>query len=188
VVVIGGKNMSGCLDSTEVLDTKAAFMSFVHGPSMHLQRSGPAVAPLSATSVIVLGGHDASRTHSTTEILHVVDPAPRPPTLAIVPGPPLGTPRSYFAGVMLNSGNMHVIGGHDGYNFLNTTDVLNLNSMEFTSGPCMRSRRFMCAATAITEDRVLVLGGTEQDLDHHTTEMLSLPTYSFMPAAWMSQL
>lgn len=188
VVVVGGKNTYGCLETTEILDTTAVVMSFEHGPRMSMQRSGPAVAPLEGNSLIILGGHDASRTHNTTEVLHVVDPVPRPPTLAVSPGPPLGTPRSYFAGVMLNAGNLHVIGGHDGYNFLDTTDVLNLSSMEFTSGPCMRRRRFMCAAAAITEDRILVLGGTDLNVDHHSTEVLNLPTYSFMPASWMNQL
>lgn len=185
VLVVGGKNAFGCLESTEVLDPSATAMSFAHGPSMRMQRAGPTVAMLDKGRMLVLGGHDNSRTHNTTEILYVTDPASKPPLMLYTPGPLLGTPRSYFAGVMLNGGNLHVIGGHDGYNYLNTTDVLNLTTMEWTTGPCMRRRRFMCAAAGIAEGRVLVLGGSDVSADHNTTELLNLAMYSFMPAPWM---
>mmetsp|Transcript_71385 Transcript_71385/g.204799 ORF Transcript_71385/g.204799 Transcript_71385/m.204799 type:complete len:477 (-) Transcript_71385:135-1565(-) len=187
ILVVGGKNAFGCLETTEVLDIRAAALEFKPGPSLRMQRAGPTAAPLDGNRIMVLGGHDSSRTHNTTEVITVVDPGVRSPRLAVSPGPLLATPRSYFASVMLNAGNLHVIGGHDGYNYLDTTDVLNLSSMEFTTGPSMRKRRFMCAATAIAEDRVVVLGGTDVSIDHNSTEMLSLPTYSFMPAPWMTQ-
>lgn len=186
VMVLGGKNASGCLDSCEVLDPNMVPMEFSLGPSMKLQRAGPTVAPLDGDRLLVIGGHDQTRTHNTTEILNVFDPMGRPPTMSFVQGPVMPTPRSYFAGVMLNAGNLHVIGGHDGYNYLNTSDVLNLATMEFTTGPSMKRKRFMCSATSLTEGNVMVLGGSDVAADHCTTELLSLPAYSFVPARWMS--
>jgi len=190
VVVVGGKNASGCLDTCEVLNPRATPMAFMAGPKLKCQRAGPALAPLDGGSrLLVMGGHDSSRTHSTTEILQIVSPqSVREPKMAFVPGPSLMTPRSYFAGVMLNAGNVHVIGGHDGYNYLHTSDVLNLASMEFTTGPCMEQRRFMCAAAVLGEERILVIGGSDVSSDHASTELLGLATYSFAPARWMREM
>lgn len=186
LVVIGGKNASGCLNTSELLDPRSSPMAFMAGPSLRVQRAGPAVAPLETGQLLIMGGHDSHRTHNSTEILQV-RPRPRSsPAMEFEPGPPLVTPRSYFAGVMLNAGNVHIIGGHDGYNYLNTSDVLNLASMEFTTGPCMEQRRFMCTAAALMEGRILVIGGSDVNLDHASTELLGLATYSFAPARWMS--
>lgn len=186
VIVLGGKNSSGCLSSSELLDPSSKSPSFVHGPSMRMQRAGPTVAPLEGDRLIVIGGHDSSRTHNTTEILYITDRACKPPSIIFTPGPQLVTPRSYFAGVMLNAGNLHVIGGHDGYNYLSTTDVLNLATMEFTTGPCMKQKRFMCAAVSLMEGRVMVFGGCDVTADHNSTELFGLAMYSFMPARWMT--
>lgn len=187
IVVIGGKNAGGCLQTSEVLDPRSSPLGFMAGPSMRAQRAGPAVAPLEDGSrLLVMGGHDSGKTHNTTEVLQVLGPAARVPELAFMPGPALVTPRSYFATVMLNAGNLYVVGGHDGYNYLNSSDVLNLATMEFTTGPCMEQRRFMCAAVVLVEGRVLVVGGSDVSTDHASTELLGLPTYSFAPARWMS--
>lgn len=186
VVVVGGKNAFGCLETSEVLDVRTVPLEFKPGPSLRMQRAGATAVPLDSNRVIVIGGHDSSRTHNTTEILHIVDPGSRMPRIACAPGPELPAPRSYFAGVMLNAGNVQVIGGHDGYNYLSTTDVLNLATMEYSTGPSMRKRRFMCSAAALSQDRVIVLGGTDVSTDHQSTEILRLPTYSFAPASWMS--
>lgn len=186
ILVCGGKNAFGCLDSTEVLDIKATTLEFKPGPSLNIKRAGPATVPIDESRIIVIGGHDSARTHNTTEIVFAAATAKRSsPKISVETGPMLGTPRSYFASVLLNAGNLQIIGGHDGYNYLSTTDVLNLDTLEFTTGPKMKKRRFMCAAAPIAEDRVIVVGGTEMSEDHHSTEMLVMPTYSFVPAPWM---
>jgi hypothetical protein len=184
LIVVGGKNSAGCTDTTEVLDAgSGAPLKFTLGPKMRVQRGGATLAKLSGTRFLVIGGHDEAKTHDSTEILNINDPTSLPPAMGFTLGPPVSTPRSYFASVMLNPGYLHIIGGHDGRNCLETTEVLRLSTMEFSSGPHLCKGRFMCTAAIVQEGRVLVVGGTDGSTDHHTSEVLMVPTYSFMKGA-----
>eukprot|EP00928_Gymnodinium_smaydae_P069996 TRINITY_DN5394_c0_g4_i4.p1 TRINITY_DN5394_c0_g4~~TRINITY_DN5394_c0_g4_i4.p1 ORF type:complete len:466 (+),score=89.05 TRINITY_DN5394_c0_g4_i4:91-1398(+) len=186
LVVAGGKNAQGCLDSIEFLDVRTEPLNFVQGPRMSVSRGGACIAQLNAEQMLVIGGHDSSRTHDTTEILTIPDAASVAGTGqrlrgAFTPGPLVAAPRSYAAAVMLNPGNVHIIGGHDGRACLESTEVLRLSTMEFTSGPRLRRGRFMCGAAVVSEGRLMVVGGTDGNGDHNTTEVLNLPSYSYLP-------
>jgi len=188
LLVVGGKNARGCMESTEILDLYRAPWAFVRGPNMRRKRGGTTVAMLDSTKMVVIGGHDDDRTHDTTEILHIIDTASDPPGMVFTLGPFVSTPRSYAASVMLNSGHLYIIGGHDGLVCLDSTEVLRLATMEFTGGPKMSTSRFMCAAALLKDNRVVVTGGTNGPTEHFSTEVLSLPLYSFLPAHWMQAL
>jgi len=188
LLVLGGKNSSGCMETTEVLDLYRAPWTFVRSPNMRRKRAGSTVAMLDSSRLVVFGGHDDERTHDTTEILHIVDTASDPPGMVFTLGPYVATPRSYAASVMLNSGYLYILGGHDGLNCLDTTEVLRLSTMEFTTGPRLHSSRFMCTASMLKDSRIIVVGGTNGPTEHYSTELLALPMYSFIPASWMNAL
>lgn len=188
LLVIGGKNAKGCMESTEILDLYRAPWKFVRGPNMRRKRGGATVAQLDSTKLVVIGGHDDDRTHDTTEILHVIDTTSDPPGMVATLGPFVSTPRSYAASVMLNSGHLYIIGGHDGLVCLDSTEVLRLSTMEFTSGPPLITSRFMCSAALLRDNRIVVTGGTNGPTEHFSTEVLTLPLYSFLPASWMHAL
>merc|ERR1719454_2480712 len=95
LLVLGGKNARGCMDSTEILDLYRAPWSFARGPSMRRKRGGSTVAPLDQHRLVVIGGHDDEKTHDTTEILHIVDSQTDPPGMVFTLGPFVATPRSY---------------------------------------------------------------------------------------------
>lgn len=185
VIVVGGRNSSGSLASTEILDLSHPALSFRRGPSMKMRRAGLAVAALDRTRLIVIGGHDNTQTHSTTEILYMFNMASDPPGMSFIDGPFIGLPRSHFAAVTLNAGNLLLIGGHDGYTDLDGADVLNLATMEITSGPKMAQRRRRCAAAVLPEGRVLVAGGNAGATELNSTEVLNTRMYTFAPAPWM---
>merc|ERR1719424_2012511 len=134
LIVVGGKNAQGCLESSEVLDTRRATWSFEQGPKMRKQRGGPTAAVIDGSKVLVIGGHDDTRTHDSTEILTIAEAAAGSvPGMSFTQGPFVTAPRSYAASVMLNASHLFLIGGHDGVNCIDTTEVLNLSSMEFTT-------------------------------------------------------
>eukprot|EP00929_Paragymnodinium_shiwhaense_P008018 TRINITY_DN111939_c0_g1_i1.p1 TRINITY_DN111939_c0_g1~~TRINITY_DN111939_c0_g1_i1.p1 ORF type:complete len:473 (-),score=116.84 TRINITY_DN111939_c0_g1_i1:112-1530(-) len=186
IVVVGGKNGRGCLATTEVLDTKTPTWSFVVGPRMKRQRGGPTVATLDRSRLLVVGGHDDLRTHDTTEILHITDATVGSAGMNFTQGPMMtGAPRSYASAVMLSPTHVQIIGGHDGLDCIETTEVLNLTTMEFAIGPRMRSKRFMGTAVVVSEGCVLVAGGSDGAASHFTTEMLTLSTYNFVAGGKM---
>lgn len=187
IIVVGGRNATGSLASTEILDLSHPALSFQRGPSMKMKRAGLAVAALDRTRLIVIGGHDNTQTHSTTEILYMFNMASDPPGMSFMDGPFIGLPRSHFAAVTLNAGNLLLIGGHDGYNDIDAADVLNLATMELTSGPKMAQRRRRCAAAPLSEGRVLVAGGNAGSSELNSTEVLNTRMYTFAPAPWMRQ-
>mmetsp|Transcript_471 Transcript_471/g.1102 ORF Transcript_471/g.1102 Transcript_471/m.1102 type:complete len:734 (-) Transcript_471:308-2509(-) len=180
IVVVGGKNSYGCLSSIEYLDLSCSQPQFKLGPSLKVGRSGPSVLRLDDRRLFVLGGHDYERTHICTEILEFVESASGVPRLGITAGPDLGATRSYCATVQLDPEHMFLIGGHDGYKYLDTTDVLNVKTMLVTRGPPMRQKRFMCCAAKVKEDRIMVLGGSVGSQDHQSTELLNLPSFTFV--------
>jgi hypothetical protein len=100
---------------------------------------------------------------------------------AFRPGPAMGSARSDCASVSAG-GRIVVFGGDSGATPLNTTLLLDAQTMAFTAGPNMLARRDGCAAVQIDADRVLVVGGmNEDDETLNTTEIFHLATLTFTP-------
>ena len=70
---------------------------------------------------------------------------------------------------------MLVIGGSDG-NYLNTTEIFDVNTRSFTPGPNLLTRRSDCAAVALDACRILVFGGFGDSAQLATTEVLNVET------------
>lgn len=189
LMVLGGRNDYGCMDTTEILNIHRAPWQFESGPKLCKKRAGATVTMVDNTRLLVIGGTDGSKIHGSTEILHLRDTGRDPPTIVSALGPFVVTPRSYSASLMLNSGHLFIIGGHNGVKTLNTTEVLRLSNMEFTNGPTMQVGRAMCTAAMSDDGRVVVVGGTtDGEGEHYSTEVLSLPQYSFPIGPWIDGL
>jgi hypothetical protein len=143
-------------------------MTFAPGPEMLSARYGcSAVALLEGNPrrVLVVGGCDSgSVTLKTTEVLDL-------DTMAFSRGPTMRTERDGCAAVLLGPGDSRrrqylvVFGGADDDDSeLRTTEVLDLEMMEYTDWPRMLALRSGCAAVAdAAGDRVFVLGGSCSD-------------------------
>ncbi|KAJ1456444.1 hypothetical protein M885DRAFT_564088 [Pelagophyceae sp. CCMP2097] len=158
VVVFGGVSGRSALDSTLLLDTQT--MTFTAGPNMLTERYGCAVDQIDADRLLLLGGNNGGGYLNTTEIFNLS-------TLTLTPGP-----------------NMQVliVGGYDGASYLSTTEIFTLDMMAFAPGPTMAFPRYGCAAIALDEHRIMVIGGElsrEQSLQ--TTEVLDVRTMAFAP-------
>jgi hypothetical protein len=69
---------------------------------------------------------------------------------------------------------------------LDTTEVLDVRTMAFAPGPSMGSARWLCAAVAVDELHVLVLGGRDSaSTVFATTELLDVVALEFAPGPTM---
>ena len=191
VLVVGGSSIAqseaaqaaGYLDTTEILDLGT--MLFSAGPRMLSKRCCCTAVALDAGRVLVAGGLGENHArHRTTEILDVA-------TMTFAPGPDMLSQRYGCSAVALLEGNPRrvlVVGGCGPDRvYLNTTEVLDLDTMEFSPGPTMRMGRYACAAVLLgdVDSRrrcLLVMGGIFPDDDgvkRNTTEVLDLETMEF---------
>jgi hypothetical protein len=79
-----------------------------------------------------------------------------------------------------------VVGGSDDCDSfagsLDTTEILDLETMRFSAGPTMLSKRSQCTAVVLDAGRVLVAGGVDgEDAALKTTEILDVATMTFAP-------
>jgi hypothetical protein len=105
---------------------------------------------------LIVGGRTKGANLNTTEVLDL-------DTMTFSPGPTMHASRSMCAAVPLGGdsrGRCLVIGGLDeDRKAVNTTEALDLETMEFTDGPAMLTGRYgIAAVTDDAGDRVLVLG------------------------------
>jgi hypothetical protein len=163
VLVAGGRDKNGHSHrTTEILDV--ATMTFAPGPEMLSGRYGcSAVALENPRRALIVGGRSSTVGLNTTEVLDL-------DTMTFSRGPTMRAARLGCTAVPLGGDSRRrclVIGGSDkGGIQVNTTEVLDLETMEFTDGPAMLAEREGCAAVADDAgDRVLVLGG------YRTTEI-----------------
>mgnify|MGYP000485568412 CR=1 FL=1 len=100
------------------------------------------------------------------------------PGVKPVGGPVMGERRPGCAAVSVG-GRVVVFGGDSGWTALNTTLLLDTQTM--AAGPNMLTGRLGCAAVAIDADRVLVVGGIGGGFPFNTTEILHLSTLTLTP-------
>jgi hypothetical protein len=75
-----------------------------------------------------------------------------------------------------------VFGSFTGESALDSTEVLDTRTMAFAAGPDMLAGRAGYAAVLLGADRVLVVGGADEDGDVlNTTEIFHLATLTFTP-------
>eukprot|EP00403_Amphidinium_massartii_P005607 CAMPEP_0178377320 /NCGR_PEP_ID=MMETSP0689_2-20121128/3858_1 /TAXON_ID=160604 /ORGANISM="Amphidinium massartii, Strain CS-259" /LENGTH=196 /DNA_ID=CAMNT_0019997371 /DNA_START=79 /DNA_END=665 /DNA_ORIENTATION=+ len=82
--------------------------------------------------------------------------------------------------------NIFVFGGTlydpaSGYAILDTTEMLDLQTMTFTPGPSMTAARTSLAAGNLDARRLLLVGGSSGTAEISSTEILDLATMKFSP-------
>jgi hypothetical protein len=141
-------------------------------------------AVLHGRRVVVFGGDAGIAAVSTTEVLDLDDTGTT--EASFTAGPTMATARQGCAAVRLDARRVLVVGGTDEYNSyarsLNTTEVLDLETMRFSAGPTMLSKRYECSAVALDARRILVVGGCDESVSTlKTTEILDVATMTFAP-------
>lgn len=187
VYVIGGYDGEAHSQATtEVLNLDT--MVFSKGPAMHSIRSNHAAIRLDANRILVVGGHTTQNCLNTTEILHV-------DTMRFELGPNLLEARENCSLIALDTHRVLVAGGHGAYElhqgYLSTTEILELDSMQFIPGPTMIHKRSQCGAVALDATRIMVVGkvdtrNTDFPADSNPTEILDLDVMNFTLGPEMS--
>ena len=134
-------------------------------------------AVLHGRSVVVFGGRDDNAVLNTTEVLDL-DGAGTTEASSTA-GPTMATARQGCAAVRLDARRVLVVGGSDSISVagsLDTTVILDLETMRFSAGPRMLSKRLYCTAVALDARRVLIAGGVDENNAPHrtTTEILDV--------------
>jgi len=87
--------------------------------------------------------------------------------------------REGCAAVKIDAERALVIGGFDGSNSLNTTEILNYGTGCFAPGPKMRVARWGCAAVKVNDKQIIVIGGRVGNESLNSTEILDIDTLMF---------
>ncbi|KAJ1459197.1 hypothetical protein M885DRAFT_560954 [Pelagophyceae sp. CCMP2097] len=99
---------------------------------------------------------------------------------AFRPGPAMGAERDYGADVAAG-GRVVVFGGHADGSVLDSTEVLDTRTMAFTAGPDMLTARYGHAVVQIDGNRVLLVGGVDDDdAVINTNEIFHLETLTIL--------
>jgi hypothetical protein len=136
-------------------------------------------AVLHGRSVVVFGGREDGTALNTTEVLDLDQDGAT--TEMFTAGPTMATAREGCAAVRLGARRVLVVGGWDNNDDLNSTEILDLETMRFSAGPMMLSKRSYCTAVALDARRILVAGGIDAYDIHRTTEILDVATMTFAP-------
>ncbi|KAJ1459185.1 hypothetical protein M885DRAFT_511678 [Pelagophyceae sp. CCMP2097] len=186
LMVIGGFNKR-TLATTEIMSLEDAATNpwlFKPGPSLPSPRMACAAVLLKdEKTVLVIGGGEGVLEHvgpgkggpeweatATTELLDLA-------TMSFTPGPKMLEPRMGCAAIVLENGNVLVLGGQDDEgDSLQTTEILDLKTMHFTTGPLLQTPRSRCCALKLRGlDVVSVIGGqADPDSALATTELLDV--------------
>lgn len=143
----------------------------------------------------VLGGSDGKRSLETTELLAGGGAAGFVGLgggglggTAFEPGPKMQEARSGCAAAYLGGGLALVVGGSTGSRSLDTSEVLDLQTMSFAPGPRLASGgRTTCAAAVDAQGRWLVVfGGRDRGARLDTTEVLDVAAMTFAPGPPMA--
>ncbi|MGR8980777.1 MAG: kelch repeat-containing protein [Gammaproteobacteria bacterium] len=143
ILVAGGSNGSGALDSTETYD--AASNSWTPGASLQTPRSGHTATQLSGGQVLIVGGDSAG-------------------TAEIYGGAAVGslnTPRSKHSAIKLADGKVLIVGGVGSDNApLKSAELYNPSTASFSTVPTeLASARVKPDLRLLQDGKVQVIGG-----------------------------
>ncbi|CAK0910780.1 unnamed protein product [Prorocentrum cordatum] len=171
ILVIGGYDGLSYYGETELWDEDGH--GFEDGPRLRVHRWGAAALPIPGHSlVLVAGGFDGSEHQATTEVLNTkcTNSAMQAEDHGFQMGPRMLAPRLGCSMVQLDARRVLVIGGYG----LDSTEVLDLETMEFQPGPRLLAPRACCAAVVLEDGRLLVAGGFDRVGTTSSTEVLDL--------------
>ena len=136
--------------------------------------------------VVLLGGWPEPTSDGTTNSVRLLNVCEK----RWQTGPPLQEKRKYLASVVCN-GVVYVIGGHNGQT---VGDLLHSSSSSFrnnftgwkTLNCCLTSKRYECAAVAVSDRFIMVAGGRNHSDDNCSSSVDILDTASGNPYSVVS--
>src|SRR5438094_2305233 len=149
VLISGGRDQMSALDSTQIYD--ASVNSFSSGPSMKRARSGQSATALADGKILIVGG-DAT---GSTELY---DPATQ--IFSLVSGN-LGIARNLHSAVLLNNGQVLIVGGVNAQNaLLNSAEIYDPASQSFhVPTNALQIPRALATLRLLPDGKVQVIGG-----------------------------
>src|SRR6266404_4895743 len=165
VLIAGGENTSGVLNSTEIFDPVAG--TFSVAGNMNAARADHSATLLSDGRVLIVGGDAAGS-------VEIYDPAAG--TFSSVAAN-MSAPRSFHGAALLNDGNILIVGGKapDGSNVL-TGEIFNVASSTFSSvGNQTADEHVRALLRVLPDGKVQIIGGT----DHEDMEVYDPAVNSF---------
>ena len=175
VLVAGGYNGAD-LATAEVFN--AATGSFSPVSAMASARSDPAAAPLPGGRVLVAGGENASGVLRSAVVYS--------PATGFTPVAPMAIRRDAPAAAPLPDGRVLIAGGFNGSGggtFLSSAEVYDPATNSFSPTGSMGTARIGASAAALPDGRVLVVGGSPDDLSAFASaEIFDPATNSFSSA------
>ena len=149
VLVVGGRDHAGSLQSTEVYNPHTT--SFVPGPAMIRARSGHTATMLGNDRILVVGGD----LFGSAEVYD-----PNTQSFSLVTGS-LNTPRKFHSAVLLQNGQVMIVGGVNAQNtVLNTAEVFDSASQSFYLPPTdLQTARAFATLKLLPDGKVQIIGG-----------------------------
>lgn len=186
VLVAGGTNGTSSLSSAELYDPTSEIFS--PAAQMNVAREGHAAVLLDDGFVLVVGGSTVSG-GTTTYLASAEIYDPVEDTFTLLPGPGPGwmaSARTDFAGVLLASGTVLVVGGFNPTTYPPGAEVWSPPSGPFTATGSMVTGRRYLTATRLANDTVLVAGGRNAAGALATAETYDAFEGIFVPTGPMS--
>lgn len=159
VLVVGGMNASGELDSTEIFDpTKPAASAWQAGPTLAAKRFGHASVPLSDGRILYAAGANWSGGANYLDSVMIYKPASGSFSL---PAVTLSKGRMYLAGALLSSGKVLLAGGDDGSSaFSNLLELFDPATSQVTKlSVTMTDKKSLPFAFTLPGGNVLITAG-----------------------------
>ncbi len=173
ILVVGGTNGSGGLDSAELFDPKTKTFSSLSA-TMTTARAGPGVASLPDGRVLIAGGGNAGGDIKTAEVFS-------PATFSFYPVGAMASARQWPAVAVFSDGRVLIAGGKQG-TLDKSTEIFDPKANTFAPGPSTPVAISGAASAGISGGRTLIAGGINDSLMRVTSAFIFNPTGVFGPA------
>lgn len=178
VLVVGGSNVNGVLNSAEFYDPSTG--NFTTVGTMTASREYATATLLANGTVLVAGGYDGTNYLSSAEIFD-----PNSNTFSATSGA-MTSARIYHTATLLQNGTVLIAGGFDGSTSLSTAEIYDPSTGSFTSTGSMASLRQTHTATPLADGRVLMAGGYNGSVYLSSTEIYDPAAQTFSSGPAMS--
>src|SRR6266478_1307157 len=172
VLIAGGENGSGVLNSTEIFDPAAGTFSL--GGNLNSPRVDHSATKLADGRVLIAGGRGDTGSLNSTEIFD-------PTTGAFASGPAMSVARAGHSATLFADGTVLIAGG----DAAGSAEIFDPAAGTFSAvGANMNTARSMHSAALLNDGRVLIVGGTAPDGSAvQTGEILDVANASFSAVA-----
>jgi N-acetylneuraminic acid mutarotase len=167
VLVVSGCNYAYCDPSVQIFDPASA--SWLAAPSLDVARIEPTATALADGRVIVAGGDNPTIPPLTST--EIYDPVAN----SWSPGPASQVGRRAALSAMLPNGRVLVVGGYSNsdssFTVFSSAEIYDPATGGWSLTPDMGAARYVFAATALADGRVLVTGGFDGTESEASTEI-----------------